>query len=261
MMIFFFLFNIYLPLQMWANSIQCAICSHTAKWQEMCLPFILSKMVNIVKKISHPLQISPSPVLGTAKKAFLLSDGCSMFAPILINTGIFPAICWGIGAQVISLNVCCVFLFFCFCVLFYLSNLSNFLSMFHYLFGANKIDSGTLDSCHLWPAEIAQDTSSTLKQGSMPSACLISNLWLPPAGTAGVPHSASSSLLEIQEWWEFLRSSLQVLHWDYISSFSWSFSDTRWQELISLFWSLCFWILLKRQIQGSGFYLYKVCFR
>lgn len=76
-----------------ANSIQCAICSHTVKWQEMCLPFILSKMVNIVKEVLHPLQISPLPLLGTAKKAFLLSDGCSMQALILINTGIFPAIC------------------------------------------------------------------------------------------------------------------------------------------------------------------------
>lgn len=56
-------------------------------------------------------------------------------------------------------------------------------------------------------------------------------------------------------------SCLQVPHWDYISSFSWSFSGTGWQELISLFWSLCFWILPKRQIQGSEFSLQKVCFR
>lgn len=39
---------------------------------------------------------------------------------------------------------CVVFFHF----LIYLSNLSNFLSVFHYLFGANKIDSGTLVSCH-----------------------------------------------------------------------------------------------------------------
>ena len=57
------------------------------------LAFILSKMVNIVKEVLHPLQISPLSLLGTAKKAFLLSDGCSMLAPILINTGIFSAIC------------------------------------------------------------------------------------------------------------------------------------------------------------------------
>lgn len=112
MMIFLFLFNIYLLLQMWANSIQCAICSHTLEWQEMCLPFLLSKMVNIVKKILRLLQISPLPLLGTAKKAFLLSDGCSMLAPILINTGVFPAICWGIRGTGHKLGcVLCFFLF------------------------------------------------------------------------------------------------------------------------------------------------------
>ena len=64
------------------------------KWREKCLPFTLSKMVNIVKEILHPLQISPSQYLGGAREAFLLSDECSMLVPILINTGIFPAICW-----------------------------------------------------------------------------------------------------------------------------------------------------------------------
>lgn len=111
MIIFFFLFNIYLPLQMWAHSIQCAICSHTVKWQEMCLPFILSKIVNIVKEVLHALQISPLPLLRTAKKAFLLLDGCSMLAPLLINTGIFPAICWGIWGTGHTLK-CVVFFWF-----------------------------------------------------------------------------------------------------------------------------------------------------
>lgn len=78
---------------MCANNIQCAICSHTVKWQEMRLLFILSKMVNIVKEILRPLHISLLPFLRTAKKAFLLLDDCSMLASILINTGIFPATC------------------------------------------------------------------------------------------------------------------------------------------------------------------------
>lgn len=112
MIIFFFLFNIYLPLQMCTNNIQCAICSHTVKWQEMHLPLILSKMVNIVKEILRPLHISLFPFLRTAKKAFLLLDDCRMLASILINTGIFPATCWGIWSTGHKLKRVVFLLFF-----------------------------------------------------------------------------------------------------------------------------------------------------
>lgn len=128
---------------------QCAICSHRVKWQEMCLPFTLSKMVNTLKEISHPLQISLQPFLGTAKKAFLLSDdSVACLCSFRSTLGFFLQYVAGFGTQVTCLE-CVVFFHF----LIYPSNLSNFLSVFHYLFGANKIDSGTLVSCQLGSGE------------------------------------------------------------------------------------------------------------
>lgn len=194
MIIFSFLFNIYLPLQMWANNIQCAIRSRTAEWQEMCLPFILSKMVNIVKGILRSRQISLIPFLGTAKEAFLLSDDSgARLRSFGWTLGFLPQYVEGSETQVTCSNG----LFFCF--LIYLSNHSNFLSVFHYLFGTNEIDGGTLVSCHSGPGEAVWDASPSWIEGAVRGPQLISNRWLPPAGTARRLRSVSCALLRVQE--------------------------------------------------------------
>lgn len=117
-----------------------------------------------------------------------------MLVLIQINTEIFPAICWGIRGSGQKLRRVVFFH-----ILICLSNLSNFLSEFHYLFGARRdwkcylaflsLEARRSSVRHITPPESREQSCS-------PS--LISNLWLPPAGTAGVFHSITSSLLQIQ---------------------------------------------------------------
>lgn len=128
-------------------------------------------------------------ILGNCKKAFLLLDDSGKSVFIVIKTGIFSTVCWGIWGAGHRLKFVVVFLLFYF-KLFIWS--LQFLSAFHSLLGQIRliVAPWVLVTWGFWEST-RRITHAESREHSF-GLCLISNLWLPPAGTARVLHSISS---------------------------------------------------------------------